>query len=53
MKPFRNEDIYVTNEAWSESQGWVNGSLKSANQLLSSFGFSIDNSDKCLESARD
>jgi hypothetical protein len=30
-------DIYVCNEAYSDMQGWVNGSLRSADRVLSKF----------------
>ena len=30
-------DIYVCNEAYSDMQGWVNGSLRSADYVLSKF----------------
>ena len=34
-------DVYVCNEAWSDSQGWVNGSLRSAENVLTKhFGIS-------------
>ncbi|MDG2052427.1 MAG: hypothetical protein P8J69_01435 [Flavobacteriaceae bacterium] len=28
------ENIYICNEAWSDMQGWVNGSLRSADLVL-------------------
>jgi monoamine oxidase len=30
--------LYVANEAWSDMQGWVNGSLRSSDLVLSKFG---------------
>jgi len=30
--------VYIANEAWSDMQGWVNGSLRSADLVLSTFG---------------
>jgi hypothetical protein len=34
--PLKN--VYVCNEAFSDDQGWVNGSLRSANNVLAQFG---------------
>lgn len=31
------EDIYSCNEAWSDMQGWVNGSLRSTDRVLAAF----------------
>ena len=33
-KPFLNKEIYICNEAYSEHQAWVEGSLKSANNCM-------------------
>ena len=30
--------LFVANEAWSDMQGWVNGSLRSADLVLARFG---------------
>ena len=32
------EEIYSCNEAWSDMQGWVNGSLRSTDLVLAKFG---------------
>ena len=31
------KNIYVCNEAFSDDQGWVNGSLRSANNVLGTY----------------
>lgn len=33
-KPLDGEDIFTCNEAWSDMQGWVNGSLRSTEKML-------------------
>jgi len=33
-KPLDGEDIFTCNETWSDMQGWVNGSLRSSEQML-------------------
>jgi hypothetical protein len=33
-KPLDAEDIFTCNEAWSDMQGWVNGSLRSTEKML-------------------
>ncbi len=33
-KPFADTEIYTCNECWSDMQGWVNGSIRSAEQVL-------------------
>ena len=48
------ENIYVCNESYSDMQGWVNGSLRSADLALEKFGIAplIDDSSvtPCKES---
>ena len=34
VKPLQGEDIFTCNEAWSDMQGWVNGSLRSTEKML-------------------
>ena len=34
-RPLVGENIYTCNEAWSDMQGWVNGSLRSCDDMLS------------------
>jgi hypothetical protein len=34
----KGEEIYSCNEAWSDMQGWVNGSLRSADLVMEKFG---------------
>jgi len=34
VKPLAGEDIFTCNEAWSDMQGWVNGSLRSTEKML-------------------
>lgn len=34
----KGEKIYSCNEAWSDMQGWVNGSLRSTDLVLKEFG---------------
>lgn len=36
-KPLADEDIFTCNEAWSDMQGWVNGSLRSTDYMLSNY----------------
>ncbi|MFC4634501.1 flavin monoamine oxidase family protein [Dokdonia ponticola] len=38
IKPVHDEAIYTCNEAWSDMQGWVNGSLRSTDLVLAEFG---------------
>lgn len=33
-KPLAGEDIFTCNETWSDMQGWVNGSLRSSEEML-------------------
>lgn len=50
-KPLDGEDIYTCNEAWSDMQGWVNGSLRSADLMLTShFGLKLitEEFDQCV-----
>lgn len=37
-KPYNDKEIYLCNEAISDMQAWVNGSLRSANLVLEHFG---------------
>jgi len=37
-KMIPDEEIYSCNEAWSDMQGWVNGSLRSTDLVLAQFG---------------
>jgi len=37
IKPIDDEHIYTCNEAWSDMQGWVNGSLRSTDLVLAEF----------------
>jgi hypothetical protein len=37
-KPYKDKGIYLCNEAISDMQAWVNGSLRSANLALAHFG---------------
>ena len=34
----KGEDIFSCNEAWSDMQGWVNGSIRSTDLVLAEFG---------------
>ena len=34
VRPLAGEDIFTCNEAWSDMQGWVNGSLRSTEKML-------------------
>lgn len=38
ITPIDFEQIYSCNEAWSDMQGWVNGSLRSTDLVLKEFG---------------
>ncbi|WP_296704010.1 FAD-dependent oxidoreductase [Algoriphagus sp.] len=37
VKPVDGEDIFSCNEAWSDMQGWVNGSIRSTDLVLAEF----------------
>lgn len=43
--------IYTCNEAYSDMQGWVNGSLRSADRMLATFGIDplVDTATPCEE----
>ena len=41
--------LHVANEAWSDMQGWVNASLRSADLVLERFGISPMAGDGSLE----
>jgi hypothetical protein len=47
------EDLSVCNEAFSDMQGWVNGSLRSANRALAHFGISPMDGANCTDDRKD
>lgn len=49
VQPF--EGIYTCNEAYSDMQGWVNGSLRSADLVLQTLGISplVDGGKQCMD----
>ena len=44
------DNVYCCNEAISDMQGWVNGSLRSVNMALAHFGLDPMPKDPCTES---
>ncbi len=44
-KLIEDEEIYSCNEAWSDMQGWVNGSLRSTDLVLAQFGLQAINKE--------
>ena len=49
-QPFEDAPLYTCNESYSDMQGWVNGSLRSANLVLAKMGIGpMDTSDLCSD----
>lgn len=46
-KPYDDRDFFICNEAFSDMQGWVNGSLRSSNAVLKHLGIDPLDDDKC------
>lgn len=40
IKPFDDHPLYICGEAYSDSQGWVEGALQTADMMLEKFGIS-------------
>lgn len=49
VQPVPDEQIYTCNEAWSDQQGWVNGSLRSSDLVLTQI-YGLEKIDETYDS---